>query len=125
MQTWMYIGIGGFLGAVFRHIFSVSAHRLLPATAFPIGTLTVNVLGAFLIGLAAGLLQSRGNLSMEMRYFITTGFLGAFTTFSTFSLETFFLYRDQGILIAAGNILLQLLLGLTAVIGAFYIGRTL
>nr|MBF0221817.1 fluoride efflux transporter CrcB [Desulfobulbaceae bacterium] len=80
------IMIGGGIGAAFRHGLFIGVHSLTGLT-FPVGTLSVNLLGSFLIGLFWGLFES-SHLSPEMRLFLFTGVLGGFTTFSTFMRET-------------------------------------
>jgi CrcB protein len=81
-QALLLVALGGSLGAVSRHLVSVAALELLGA-GWPWGTLTVNVLGSAAIGLAAG-----AGLEGAGRLLLVTGFLGGFTTFSAFSLET-------------------------------------
>ena len=77
---------GAGLGGALRHGVNVAAMRL-GFTAFPIGTLTVNILGSFLMGLIAEYFALKGHLPQSWRLFLTTGVLGGFTTFSAFSLE--------------------------------------
>ncbi len=87
MERLALIFIGGGLGAVSRYGVSMAAARLL-GTAFPYGTLAVNLAGCFLIGFLFSLGVERGMLSPAFRMFFITGYLGALTTFSTFALET-------------------------------------
>ena len=111
------IGVGGALGALARYGLSGWVQGFL-ATPFPLGTLVVNVLGSFLLGLAVYLLESTA-LSTEVRSLVTIGFLGAFTTFSTFSYEALVLLQGgewtRGGLYRGGSLALGLagvLLGL-------------
>lgn len=86
------VGAGGFVGAVLRHL----AGLALPEAAFPVSTFFVNVVGSFVIGLIVGAVNVRPEvLSPNAVLFLKTGLCGGFTTFSTFSLETFDL-MDQG-----------------------------
>ena len=83
----LFIASGGALGAVFRYLVSNGVHTFL-SRGFPFGTLTVNVVGSFIMGVCYVWLIERLSLSSEWRAFIIVGLLGAFTTFSTFSIET-------------------------------------
>ena len=103
------------MGSIGRYLVSGLVHRWLPFATFPWGTLAVNALGCFIIGLLGGLVELRGVLSPESRAFLLIGLLGGFTTFSTFGFETFGFLRDGGTLNALGNIAAQLGLGLVGV----------
>ncbi|MCU7965905.1 MAG: fluoride efflux transporter CrcB, partial [gamma proteobacterium symbiont of Bathyaustriella thionipta] len=92
---------------------------------FPYGTLSVNVIGSFLIGVVSILLTERLTLGAEVRSFIMIGFLGAFTTFSTFSLETLFLLQEGLLVKAAGNILTNVLFCIMATWGGIMLARSL
>ena len=109
------VGAGGFLGALARYGLSGIVHRFFPQTTFPVGTLTVNLLGCLLIGVLAGLVESRQLLGPEARVFAMIGLLGGFTTFSTFGYETFALLRDGENLRATANVGLSVVLGLAFV----------
>lgn len=97
---WLYIAMGGALGAVSRYGVTLGAARL-GATGFPYATLTVNVVGSFLIGLFVAWLGGRTEINPALRPLIQVGFLGALTTFSTFSLDALILL-EQGRLTKAG-----------------------
>ena len=90
-------------------------HRQVPLTTFPYGTLVVNLLGCFLIGVVAGLADSRRLFGPEARTFALIGLLGGFTTFSTFGYETFAMIRDAEYLRMAANVGTHVILGLTLV----------
>ncbi len=109
------VGSGGFAGAVFRYGLSGLVHRKIPLSTFPYGTLAVNLLGCLLIGVFAGLVESRQLFGPEFRRFALIGLLGGFTTWSTFGYETFAMLRDAEYLRAAGNVGVHLVLGLVLV----------
>ena len=117
----LLVGAGGFVGAASRYLVSGLVHRLLPYTFFPVGTLSVNILGSFTIGLLGGLAQSRGVLSGDVRLFLFLGVLGGFTTFSTFAYETMALVTDAEVLPALANVLLHL----AVCLGAVWLGGAL
>ena len=87
------VGFGAFAGALLRWVFGLALNPLLPA--LPLGTLAANLLGGFVIGAALGLFNQFQSLPPEMRLFVTTGFCGGLTTFSTFSAETVTLLLRQ------------------------------
>ena len=94
MRLTLLIGIGGFIGAIARYLVSGWMQSL--ATWFPLGTLTVNLVGSFILGVVMHLSEYQGFLNEETRVFLTIGILGAFTTMSTFGYESFkLLEQDQ------------------------------
>ena len=114
------IAIGGALGACSRFGLSILATTLF-GKQFPWGTLGVNVAGSFLAGVLAGLAaagSAPGHLWMET---LTRGYLGALTTFSSFSLDTFTLFRQGKNILALVNILLNLLLCLAGTAAGFFL----
>jgi len=113
---------GGALGAVMRFMVSSGVYRVF-GKDFPYGTLTVNVVGSFFMGLCFILMIERNLLSMEWRSVIMVGFLGAFTTFSTFSMETLTLLESGELSKALLNILLSVSLCLVATWVGLTIGR--
>ncbi len=119
-----YIALAGALGTLARYGLGGLMHRLLPA-GFPWGTLTVNLVGSFAFGLIWGLAVERNLISGEARLIILVGFMGAFTTFSTFMFETGQLMRDSQWLLVAGNLLAQNLVGLVAVFLGWALARAL
>lgn len=124
MIRMLTLGIGGFLGAVGRYWLSGIVYRLLGSN-FPYGTLFVNVLGCFLLGLSASLTEERFLVGPTMRAFLNIGLLGAFTTFSTFSYETVELLRIGNHLPAMANVAVSLLTGLAAVYIGMVVARLL
>ena len=117
------VGSGGFLGALARYGLSGLVHRFAPHATFPYGTLVVNLLGCLVIGVLAGLAESRQLFGPEFRTFVLIGILGGFTTFSTFGYETLSLMREGSHALAAANAVGQLLLGLAAVWAGIVVAR--
>ncbi len=111
MNAILAIAAGGALGAVMRHSVNVGAVKLL-GHGFPYGTLTVNILGSFIMGLLIAVFAHYWQPSESMRMFLVTGFLGAFTTFSTFSLDFANLWERQAYLYSAlylgGSVILSI-----------------
>jgi len=118
------IAAGGALGAVMRFWVSTGVYSWL-GRGFPYGTLSVNVIGSFFIGIAFVLLTERLTVGSEVRAFIMIGFLGAFTTFSTFSLESLFLLQEGLLVKAMGNVMLNVVLCLFATWGGIIVSRSL
>ena len=112
MQQVLWVGAGGFLGAVLR--FGVSA--CLPSERFAAGTLLVNTLGCLVVGAIAGWVGARGDLDPQTRGLLVIGVLGSFTTFSAFGNEVIELAQAGRNLAAAGVVAAHLSLGLGAVI---------
>ena len=114
MQRWILIGAFGFIGTIVRYAVQGGAQRLL-GSAFPYGTLVVNVAGSFLVGFAATLMLERAAVSPLWRSAVLIGFCGGFTIFSALAYETFELVRTgdpaRGIL----NLAAHAVLGLAAV----------
>lgn len=104
MNQIIAVALGGSFGAVVRFLVSSGIYQWL-GRGFPYGTLVVNVLGSFMLGLLTeSLMQQRITITFEYRAAILVGFIGAFTTFSTFSLETFYLLEQGNLTKAALNI---------------------
>ncbi len=116
MMTVLLVGAGGFVGSVMRYLVGVWIQPMSGNSWIPYGTLTVNVAGCFLIGLIAGLAETRQFLGEETRALVIIGLLGGFTTFSAFGYETIAMVRDGHMVAAAANVGLQITLGLTAVL---------
>lgn len=123
-MIWLAVGAGGALGAMARHALNHVIHQRALSATFPYGILLVNVAGSFAIGLLAGLLAgNRIHLSHGARTFAIVGFLGGFTTFSSFSLDTLALARDGHPGQAALNIALQVGLSLLGVWAGWAVTR--
>ena len=109
----LLVGIGGFVGSIARYLVAILFSSQI-SSVFPFATLTVNVLGCFLIGILFAM-SDRGNvLSPEWRILLTTGFCGGFTTFSTFSYESLRLMQDGEYLYLAAYVFISVFVGLTA-----------
>ena len=113
------MGFGGFFGAICRYGLSSWLTRALKEPAFPVGILLVNLLGCLAIGIAFGLAEARDLFVRDTRLFLFAGFLGGFTTFSTFGYDTFILIRSGQVVFAALNVLASVLLGVAAVWAGF------
>ncbi len=114
MKMVLLIAIGGSLGAVARYGLSLLTYHTVGAS-FPWGTLAVNLTGSFFIGILAGLFDA-AIVTAECRSFLTIGFLGAFTTFSSFALESVNLWRDGEIKWLIMNILANNVAGILLVV---------
>ena len=112
MKTIIFIGLGSFIGGVFRYLLTMFMQNKVPGY-FPYGTLMVNVIGCLLIGMVYGA-SSRDLMTTDWRLFLATGVLGGFTTFSAFSYESISLLRTGHLLNAAVYISLSIILGLLA-----------
>jgi len=120
MQTWVLVCAGGAIGALARFGLTEYVDRRIPG-ALPAGTLVVNVVGCFLLGVLVSLMLERDDIDPRMRYFLGAGLLGAFTTFSTFGAETIELLRQDRMPVALANVALNVVAGLLAV----WIGHSL
>jgi CrcB protein len=121
VRTTVGIAVAGALGALARYGLEGWISRR--AGAFPWGTLVVNLTGAFLLGFLFTLLSERFRASPWLRSTITVGFLGAYTTFSTLSFETFRLLEDGAYILGLANALGSLAAGLLAVYAGVVLGR--
>ncbi len=117
----VFVGIGGFIGSMLRYAASGYVQQVTGSSTYSYGTIAVNVIGCFIIGFLSQLVESAGLLGPEARALLIPGFLGGFTTFSTFSNETLNLFRDGETPLAFANVAAHILLGL----GAVWAGRAL
>lgn len=129
MKVALGIAAAGALGAVSRHLVGTWVMARFsgagPLPGLPWGTLVVNVTGSFLLGFVGGLALTGERVPAAWRPALTTGFLGSFTTFSTFSVETVRLLEQGDWATAMANVGIQLALGLGAAVGGLAAGRAL
>ncbi len=122
MKMILSIALGGALGAAGRHVVGhVVAERL--GRDFPYGTLSVNILGSFLMGFLVVALASRFDASPELRGFLAVGVLGGFTTFSAYSLEIALLFERGAMQMSILYAFLSVILAVSALFGGMMVGR--
>jgi CrcB protein len=122
--TYLLIGIGGFLGANARYLVAGWITERLGGF-FPYGTFFINVSGSFILGFFLECISDRLFTHPSWRLFFATGFLGAYTTFSTFSFESLALLQEGSYFLASANIVGSVMLGLIAVLAGMIISRLL
>lgn len=113
MMNYLIVGAGGFIGAIARFAVALWIGQQW-GRSFPLGTFAVNVSGSFLIGLLMSLFTERFMVAPQLRLLLVVGFLGAYTTFSTFEYETDALIKDSEWLIALANIVFSVVAGFAA-----------
>ena len=118
------IAAGGAAGSLMRFMLSTGVHRVV-GRDFPYGTLSVNIIGSLFMGLLYILLIERASVGVEWRALLLIGFLGAFTTFSTFSVETLNLLENGELIKAGVNVILSVLLCIFAAWAGMILGRHL
>lgn len=123
-MQYLWIGIGGFLGANARYIVGRFVNQHL-GTAYPWGTALVNLTGAFLIGIIVTILTDRVVDDPMWRQLIVVGVLGGYTTFSTYTLEAITMMQDGRWASALGYVIGSTLLGLLACFAGIWVARTL
>jgi CrcB protein len=124
LWQWLGLAVAGAVGTLARYIMSGAVQRICGAD-FPFGTLAVNVLGCFLFGLGWGAAEHRWLITPQARLMLFTGFMGAFTTFSTYAFETQALVRQSEWILAGANAFGQLALGLALMVVGIGLGRSL
>jgi len=124
LKLYLIVAFGSGIGGLLRYIISDFVYKH-STSLFPYGTLTVNVVGSFILGFVIFYLDSLKLISSEMRLFLTIGLCGGLTTFSTFSYETVKLIQDSQYLIAGTNILLNVFVTILVVLLAAFISKLL
>ena len=122
MKAFLWIGLGGFLGANARYLVSSFAARHLGAS-LPWGTLMVNVAGSFLLGAMLAWITERVVADPAYRWFVAVGFCGSFTTFSSYAFETAELFEQGHVVDALGNLVANNLACLAAVLAGIAVAR--
>lgn len=122
-MNFLLVFVGAGIGGMMRHAVGVASLKWL-GTGFPFGTMIVNVAGSLLMGLVTEYWAVKSGLPQSARLFITTGFMGGFTTFSTFSLDTALIYERGQILLAAGYAIASVVLSIAALFIGLAIIRT-
>lgn len=121
-MTYLIVFLGGGLGAALRHGINMASARAF-GTAFPYGTLLINITGSLVMGLVAAWFALRGDASQSWRLFLTTGILGGYTTFSAFSLDAALLYERGEISAAAIYVVASVALSIAGLFAGFALVR--
>jgi CrcB protein len=122
MLNYILVSAGAAIGGALRYGISSYIQRNI-SVVFPYGTLVVNVVGSFFLGIIMFYLNEKELIGSEFRLFLTVGFCGGFTTFSTFSYETLTLFRDSEFGLAIYNVLLNVVLCLVGIYLAYLISK--
>ncbi|MEN3339385.1 MAG: fluoride exporter [Acidobacteriota bacterium] len=123
LLPYLLVGIGGFAGANARFLVGRGVATMFD-TRFPLGTFLINISGSFLLGILGGLAAQKTSPASEtIRLALGVGFLGAFTTFSAFELETYSLLAERAWITATANVLASVLVGLIAVRAGIVVAR--
>ena len=122
MYAYLLVFVGGGLGALCRFAATSFVGKSL-GTKFPWGTMLVNIVGSLLMGLVIAWLARRSSGDAGLRLLLAIGFLGGFTTFSSFSLDAVFLYERGAFLAAAGYIAVSVAVSILALFAALFVGR--
>ncbi len=122
-MTYLIVFLGGGIGAALRHGINIASARTL-GTAFPYGTLLINISGSLIMGLVAAYFAFKGDASQHWRLFLTTGILGGYTTFSAFSLDAALLYERGEIGMAGVYVLASVVISIAGLFAGLAIVRS-
>jgi len=121
-MNYLFVSLGAALGGAVRYWFGDVVHKSLPSF-FPFGTLVINIIGSFLLGIFIFYFDERELLSQPVKLFLTIGFCGGFTTFSTFSFESIKLFLDAQFMLASVYILSSVFLSIFGIYLAYILSR--
>jgi fluoride exporter len=121
-QFVLAVAVGGAIGSVARYLVAIGSGKIF-GTNFPWGILIINVTGSFLIGVFVGLFATKWDLPQSVRIFLTVGICGGYTTFSTFSLDSYYLMERGQLLMALAYIVGSVALSICALVGGLYLAR--
>ena len=122
MLNILYVGLGGFIGSILRYLVFLSSNHLLGSN-LPYSTIIVNIIGSFFIGFLYQFFNNYIFISESTKLLLTVGFLGGFTTFSTFSIDAFILFQNYGKFFAVSYIILSVVLSLFALLLGMFVLR--
>ena len=121
-QFVLAVAVGGAIGSVARYLVAIGSGKIFGIN-FPWGILIINVTGSFLIGVFVGLFATKWDLPQSVRIFLTVGICGGYTTFSTFSLDSYYLMERGQLLMALAYIVGSVVLSICALVGGLYLTR--
>lgn len=123
-MNFLAVFLGGGIGSLLRYLLGTVFGKNFN-TVFPVATFLINILGSLFLGFVLGLFVAKGHSNHPLRLFLTVGIAGGFTTFSTFSVETFHLFKDGHSALALIYPVSSIALGFGAVLVGFYLARTM
>ena len=121
-QFILAVAVGGAIGSVARYLVAIGSGKIFGIN-FPWGILIINVTGSLLIGVFVGLFATKWDLPQSVRIFLTVGICGGYTTFSTFSLDSYYLMERGQVLMALAYMIGSVVLSISALVGGLYLAR--
>ena len=121
-QFVLAVAVGGAIGSVARYLVAIGSGKIFGIN-FPWGILIINVTGSLLIGVFVGLFATKWDLPQSVRIFLTVGICGGYTTFSTFSLDSYYLMERGQVLMALAYMIGSVVLSIGALVGGLYLAR--